>query len=81
MTRKSRREIARAIEGLRSDTRDVPEVRSEVVTVTSDMVDEDGTLAEDAVGVPDGATVVHESDAVIAWTGGMDCDSEKQTRD
>lgn len=59
MTRNTtRREIEREIEQLRDDGRDVPEVRSEVTTVTS---------PEDAVDVPDGATVVHESTAILAY--------------
>lgn len=58
MTRNTRREIEREVEQLRDDDRDDLEVHSEVTTVTS---------PEDVVDVPDGATVVHESDAITAY--------------
>ena len=67
MSRKTKRQLERELERLRDDSDPDVAVSSSVVTVTDDMVSGDRTLSGDAVDVPDGATVVHDSDAVTAW--------------
>jgi hypothetical protein len=71
MTRKTRREIARLIAELRDDTPEDFVVTSEVVTVTDDMTDTDGNLAEEPEE-PEGEILPTESDVVTVWAECMD---------
>lgn len=66
MSRKTKRQIEKELKEMRGQETPDVDVASSVVTVTDDMVGEDGTLTEGEC-VPDGATVVHDSGAVTAW--------------
>jgi len=68
MTRKSRRELEREIEDLKTDGVDPGEIEvsSTVTTITDDMTDDRGDLV-DGVTVPDDATVLPTSSPVVTW--------------
>lgn len=73
MTRKSRREIKRAIEALTPTGPAEIEIESTVVTVTEDMTDETGDLVEEIEPPKEGAEILPtESDVVTVWSWGMD---------
>jgi hypothetical protein len=75
MTRKSRRELEREIKRTREEITPDPEVSiiSEVTTVTSDMVDENGNLINDRLpedDPPDGfeyGPVIPTTSPVVTW--------------
>ena len=68
MTRKSKRELEREIEDLQTDGGEDVQVSSTVVTITEDMVDDRGNLA-DGVTVPEDATICPTgSDVVTVWS-------------
>lgn len=72
MTRKSKRELRREIEELQADGVGEIQVSSSVVTVTEEMVDEQGRLSEECE-TPAGADVLPtESDVVTVWSEHMD---------
>lgn len=70
--RKSKREIVRLIDELRDTPPMEIDVSSDVVTITDDMTDTNGTLVEEIDTPAEGERHPTDSDAVTVWSVHMD---------
>lgn len=72
MPRKSERELRRMIEDLKSDGVGEFRISSNVVTITEDMTDETGAVADNIDTPEDVEILPTESNVVTVWSNWMD---------